>query len=338
MIYMNDPETKEPNYITPEKIEKEQPSVETALKIIEDTEKIVSEETKTSGTELIKLTDNALVYVAEKTVEAADEDGVRSETELSNIEKSFETAVVEGALEEAGVRASSGKNPIIDLDKSGLSQDLTTAISELHSEDAKLPTGENVAELAVVVIDQEQKEPVPETLYRGERVYLNNIDQIGQRDLSTTGREQTHNKHGKIFLSRDIDYAINYSIGKDGVTWYDRPLTKEEIPIGVVYKIDNSNNIIGATPEGNPHPELFGGELAGKHREFTADSVPTNQYKVAELQILDDYIQPNGHSRSDMRDILERFTIDDPAKLPEVIEAVKKRIDELDAKRNNTTT
>lgn len=320
---------------TPESIEKDQQPIETALRTIENTEKIVGEETKTSGSELTKLTDDALVYVAEKTIETADKDGVRSETELSDINKSFETVIVEGALEEADIKTSNGKNPIIDLEKSGYSKDLTNAISELHSEDVKLPTGENVAELAAAVIDQDQKEPIPEILYRGERAYLDNIDQIGQRDLSTVGHEQTHNQNGKVFLARDAYYATSYSIGKDGVTWYDNPLPKEEIPIGVVYKIDNTDNNINAIPNGEPLPDIIGGELAGKHREFTADSVPFNKSEVVELQIMDDFIQPNGHRRSDAREILESFPVDDQSKLPEIIAAVKKRINELDVERNS---
>jgi len=195
----------------------------------------------------------------------------------------------------------------------------------------------DTADLDPSTIDQEQKEPIPEILYRGERAYLDNIDRIGQHDLSTTGHEQIHNQNGKIYLSRDKEYAENYAIGTDGVVWYDHPLPKEEIPIGVVYKIDNPGNIIDAIPEGDPLPDFIGGELAGKHREFTADSIPVGQYEVVELQIMDDFIQPNGHSRSDMRDILESFSVSSPAKLPDVIEAVKNRINELDTERNNKT-
>ena len=176
---------------------------------------------------------------------------------------------------------------------------------------------------------------IPETLYRGERVYLDNIDQIGKRDLSTTEHEQIHNQRGKVYLARDKEYAMSYSVGTDGVTWYDHPLSKEEIPIGVIYKIDNPDNIIKAIPEGDPLPDLPQlGELAGKYREFTADNIKPDLYQVTELQIMDDFIQPNGHERSDMREILERFTVDNPTKLPEVIEKVKKRINELDTLRN----
>jgi hypothetical protein len=326
------PEKDEPT-ITPEIDKKLADSVEKAIAKIDETEKFIAENTDTVGPEATELVDSALAYQAKEVVKDSDSDGVRTEAESSTIGESVKAVIVEGALEGSGTKTTSGENPIIDLEKSGLSSDVTSVISELHIEDAKLPTGENIAELAANTIEREQTEPIPETLYRGERVYLNNIDQIGQRDLSTVGHEQTHNQQGKVYLSRDIDYAINYAIGTDGVTWYDHPLAKEEIPIGVVYKIKNPNNIIGAIPEGEALPDFIGGELAGKHREFTADSVPAGQYQVAELQIMDDYIQPNGHRRSDMRDILERFTVNDPAKLSEAIQTVKKRIDELDADR-----
>lgn len=193
----------------------------------------------------------------------------------------------------------------------------------------------DISELEARAIDQEQIEQIPEILYRGERVYLDNIDQIGQRDLSTLEHERTANQYGKLFLSRDINYAINYAIGTDGVVWYDHPLSKEEIPIGVIYEINNSDNIINAVPEGEPLPDFIGGELAGKHREFTADFISAKQYKVVEIQIMDDYIQLNGHSRSDMRDILESFNVSDQAELPNVIKAVKQIIYELDAERSN---
>lgn len=322
---------------TPEHTETLTNSVDSAMPAIKATEKYIKENTDATGPEITELVDDALVDHAKEVAKNADSDGVRTDIESSNINECIKTVIVEGALEGAGLKTSNGENPIINLDKTNLSQNLTTAISELHDENAELSTGENVAELAAAVIDQEQKEQIPETLYRGERVYLNNIDQIGQRDLSTIGYEQTHNQHGKVYLSRDLDYAIHYSVGTDGVTWYDGPLTKDKIPIGVVYKIDNPNNIIGAIPEGDPLPDFIGGELAGKHREFTAESIPSDQYQVLELQIMDDYIQPNGHKKSYERDILERFPVDDPAKLPEIIEAVKERIDELDAKRNSTT-
>ena len=327
---------------TPEHNKEQSDSVNLALTTIETTEEYISKNISANSEEITGLVDEALVYQADETINEADINGMRTSDELSDIGDRIKAVIVEGAIESTGAKDSNGENPIITLDKSDNFQDLTTAISELHDEDAKLPTGEDIAELAAATIDQEQKEkeqqePIPETLYRGERAYLGNIDQIGQRDLSTTGHEQTHNQHGKIYLSRDIDYATNYSIGTDGVVWYDHPLPKEEIPIGVVYKIDNPGNIIDAVPEGDPLPDFIGGELAGKHREFTADSIPVGQYQVTELQIMDDFIQPNGHSRSDMRDILERFPVSTPAELPDVIEAVKKRINELDAERNSIT-
>ncbi len=185
-------------------------------------------------------------------------------------------------------------------------------------------------------LQKSEQVQIPETLYRGERVYLDNIDQIGKRDLSTTGHEQIHNQQGKVYLARDKEYAMSYSVGKDGVTWYDRPLSKEEIPIGVIYKIDNPDNIIEAIAEGDPLPDLPQlGELAGKHREFTADNIKPDMYQVTELQIMNDFTQPNGHQRSDAREVLERFTVDNQEKLPEVIEKVKKRINELDSLRND---
>ena len=49
--------------------------------------------------------------------------------------------------------------------------------------------------------------------------------------------------------------------------------------------------------------------------------------------ILDDFDQPNGHTRSDFRRPREVYKVKNMEDLPKVIEAVKKRMTELDQER-----
>lgn len=63
--------------------------------------------------------------------------------------------------------------------------------------------------------------------------------------------------------------ASLYAVGTDGVKWYDGPLSVDEIPIGVVYKIHNSNNHLEAEPTYD-EPEQDG-PFPGKIREFITD-------------------------------------------------------------------
>lgn len=173
---------------------------------------------------------------------------------------------------------------------------------------------------------------VAQTLWRGERVYLDNIDSVGSREVNTVGHEATHNRDGKVYTARDKYYASTYAVGKDGATFYDGPLPKEKIPIGVIYKINNSGNHLGAQPTSDPDTWK---EVAGKvrEREFVADNVPAEDYEVTEFYIMDDFKQPGGHTRSDARQPMEVFKVGDQSRLPEVIEKVKKRINYLDQHR-----
>ncbi len=175
---------------------------------------------------------------------------------------------------------------------------------------------------------------VPQTLWRGERLYLDNIDELGKRSITTAGHEAKHNRNGEaIFLARDKKYASLYAVGMDGVTFYDGELPKDQIPIGVVYKIDNTGNKLGAAPT-DDEPEFFG-PFTGKFREFVSnEEIPAEKYSVKEIYIMDDFDQPGGHKRSDFRRPKEVYKIQDQKDLPAVIEAVKKRMDELDRKRH----
>ena len=68
---------------------------------------------------------------------------------------------------------------------------------------------------------------VPQTLWRGERLYLDNIDEVGQRGLSTSGHERHGNNYGALSLARDKNFASKYAISTDGVKFYDGALPKE---------------------------------------------------------------------------------------------------------------
>ena len=175
---------------------------------------------------------------------------------------------------------------------------------------------------------------VPQTLWRGERLYLENIDEVGSRSITTAGHEAVHNRQGETYCSRDKKFASLYAVGTDGVKFYDGPLPKEQIPIGVVYKIDNTGNTTGAKPTDDEPEEI--GPFAGQFREFITDKeIPPESYSVEEIYIMDDFDQPNGHQRSDFRRPREVFKVKDQADLPKVIEAVKTRMEELDQKRKD---
>lgn len=176
---------------------------------------------------------------------------------------------------------------------------------------------------------------VPQTLWRGERLFLGNIDELQNRELSTIGHERSANREGKVHMARDKRFASLYAVGTDGVKWYDGQLSVEEIPIGVVYKIKNAGNHLRATPT-DDEPEAFG-PFAGKYREFIADEVPAEDYEVSQFYIMDDFLQPNGHSRSDFRRPMEVFTVLDQEKISNIIKAIKKRMLELDKQRHATT-
>ena len=173
---------------------------------------------------------------------------------------------------------------------------------------------------------------VPQTLWRGERVYLDNIDELGKRSITTVGHEAKHNRDGVVFCARDKQFACAYAIGTDGVTWYSDELPKERIPIGVVYKIENTNNYLNASPT-DDEPLSFG-PFAGKFREFIVESVPAGQYSIVEIYIMDDFDQPGGHRRSDFRRPKEVYKIRNQEELPGVIAEVKRRMDELDQERH----
>lgn len=191
-------------------------------------------------------------------------------------------------------------------------------------------------------------EGAPQTMWRGERYYLDNIDELGQRNLSTKGHEATHNRDGKVYTARDKKYASLYAVGTDGVKFYDEPLSIEQIPIGVVFKIDNSANHLHSAPTAES-PDTWG-PFAGKFREFVSEEIPAEDCEVAEIYLMDDFIADDprpfgkhgegfskynngGHMRSDFRRPAEVYRPKNQSELPEIIEKVKKRIIELDEAR-----
>ena len=163
--------------------------------------------------------------------------------------------------------------------------------------------------------NEEDIDGVPQTLWRGERLFLGNIEERIAENISTVGHERKGNQNGKVFMARDKKFASLYAVGTDGVKWYDGPLSVDEIPIGVVYKIRNSNNHLEAEPTYD-EPEQDG-PFPGKIREFTTDSIPPEDYEISHFYIMDDFLQPNGHKRSDMRRPIEVIKILDQKKIPE---------------------
>lgn len=115
------------------------------------------------GKKLEQMTDEAIVHVAKETIAEADLDGERTEEEKENIKEVVETAVVQGAIEEASQQETGADNPIISLNNDEATEpDLIEAIKDLHEQDATLPSGENVAELAVQVIERAEAEEADE--------------------------------------------------------------------------------------------------------------------------------------------------------------------------------
>ena len=123
-------------------------------KKVKSWKKKIAEHLGLSGKELTEAADEALVASAQETIAAADEDGVRTEQEIADIQEAVETVVIQGAMEEAGLEESSGGNPILELDQGSTSGDLVAAIGDLHGEGVALPDGREVAELAVDAIER----------------------------------------------------------------------------------------------------------------------------------------------------------------------------------------
>ena len=88
-------------------------------KKVKSWKKKIAEHLGLSGKELTEATDEALVASVQETIAAADEDGVRTEQEVADIQEAVETVVMQGAMEEAGIDESSGGNPILELDQGG---------------------------------------------------------------------------------------------------------------------------------------------------------------------------------------------------------------------------
>lgn len=186
-----------------------------------------------------------------------------------------------------------------------------------------------MAEHLTVPLTTQETPDIPDTLYRGERVYIHEMHELGKRALNTVGFEKTHNQDGKLYLSRDEAYATNYAIGTDGVKFYDNILPSESIPVGVTYEVHNPANVLGAEPQGDAADSYFPGHpLHGLHREFTVNNVPPDNYKVKDIHLMDDFdIQ---HVRSDARNIKETIHVDDHKDLDTAIAAARTRFEELE--------
>lgn len=125
---------------------------------IQSARQAIAEKLGLSGKELTDATDEALVHVARETVAAADQDGVRTEEELSDIRDAVESAVVQGAMEEAGLAESSDGNPILSLNQGETAADVAAAIDTLHEEEVILPDGSSASERASDVIERSRWE------------------------------------------------------------------------------------------------------------------------------------------------------------------------------------
>lgn len=326
----NNPETKRPESTSPENIETKQSPVEKALATIENTEKIISGTTDASGAELVGLTDEALVYVAEKTAEAAKEDGVVSITELSDINKSFNPVIVEGVFEELGEKTSDSKNPINDLEKSNPNE-LLAAIGELHDSNAKLPSGEDIAELAVGVMDEETKA----SSYNEEKEMTNKVmppdgrQQVVEDGLHKKALEQDEivfetNKVFEQLFGRNRDrLACEFSIiglidgyKRWGVDGKNREIHQE------ILKAVRDEQIAERKPnELNSDQTIHRMTVILKDgRELSEERTYDTSDPVFDYKKLDSYIKDDVISKEEANDILFTYKVLMGKKLPDNID------------------
>lgn len=115
--------------------------------------------------------------------------------------------------------------------------------------------------------------------------------------------------------------------------FYDDILPAEEIPFGVTYEIHNPENVLAVTPSSDDPSDHYlpGHPMHGQFREFTATSVPPENYSVKEIHIMDDYT--TRHTRSDMRDIMETVNVADHPDLDSAVAAATARAEVLEALR-----
>ncbi|MBC7943384.1 hypothetical protein H7X68_02725 [Candidatus Saccharibacteria bacterium] len=121
--------------------------VERSIKTIETTQ---AEVTLGLGLEpgspfAVAETDEALVYIAEQSQ-------VNSRTE-SGVSEAIEDAVIEGALEQAGLKKSAGKNPITILELGGFGDEINDIVAELHASHATLPNHQEAARVVADAIE-----------------------------------------------------------------------------------------------------------------------------------------------------------------------------------------
>ena len=123
------------------------------LSKVKDFQDKIAQKLGIKGEKLTEMTDEALVEAARETISSADSDKERTDEEKEAIHDAVSSVVVQGAMETAGYDQSSGENPILTLDQEDTEADLVASIATLHEEEVALPTGEDVAELAVQTIE-----------------------------------------------------------------------------------------------------------------------------------------------------------------------------------------
>jgi hypothetical protein len=128
-----------------------------ALETIRETETLIADELGAQGEELTAITDEALISVADQTIEAADKDGVRADDETNEIQQAVGAVIVEGTMEEVGIKKTSGENPIAEISASHEPEFVDT-IEDLRDHNALLPTGENIPAVAVGLVEKLKKE------------------------------------------------------------------------------------------------------------------------------------------------------------------------------------
>lgn len=184
---------------SPEQLQMPEDTVETALRTIDDTEYRVTHalNLEAGSPDATAETDRALLYDAEQ----KDAHGLEEEAT-----DAYEAAVIEGALEAAHLKDSSGENPIITLELSGHDDDVTAVVQRLHETHAMLPNHIEAAPIVAQEIERLHSSiPVGEG---GEVEYLPGVAhdaslEKAPKDSESYGAEQDY----RVFVE-DLKVAL----------------------------------------------------------------------------------------------------------------------------------
>ncbi len=178
---------------------------------IEETESIIEDNTGLDGQELSDATSEFLVDSAIDAVEKHSSD----EEELVG------TVLIDGALQATDQRPKASVNPIIELKKNNLDEQVISGVEKLHEEGATLPDGEPVAEVVAKVVDKydgesSDKSSISDELDLAIQYYTRGAS---KEDVKKAGIDPSIvTKHLKSLPKEEADYlkeTRHRSLGED---------------------------------------------------------------------------------------------------------------------------